>query len=75
MRTRHIANEELGAIGVRTSVRHREQTLVGMLDPNSLISKFRPINTLVTLSVRCHNFTSLHHEVGDDSLDRSTLIK
>ena len=75
MRTRHIANEKLGAVSVRTSVGHREQTLVCMLDPDSFISKFRSINALVTLAVRCYNFASLHHEVRDDSLDLSTLVK
>lgn len=75
MRARHIANKELRAIGVRTSVGHRDQTLVSVLDPDALISELGSVDTLVALTIRSHNLATLHHEVSDHTLDRTALVE
>lgn len=72
---RHVADEKLGAVRVWARVGHRDQTLVRVLYPDPLVSELGSVDALVPLAVGSHDFTSLHHELGNDSLDLSALVK
>ena len=71
--TGHIANEELGAIGVWTRVRHRKKSFVSVPDPNSFIRKFASIDTSMTFSISI-DLASLHHELRDHSLNLAAVV-
>ncbi len=45
-----------------------------MFNPNAFVREFGPVNALITLSIRSHNFTSLHHKIRDNSLNLSALV-
>ena len=74
VRARDVAHKELAAVCVGPSVRHRQQTLVSMLDPNAFVLKLLAVDALVARAIRVHNLAALHHEVRNHSLDHSTFV-
>ena len=75
MWTWNITNKKLWTICVWTSICHWYKTFVTVFNPNSFIWEFASVNALVTLSIRCNNFSSLHHKFRDHSLNLAAFVK
>merc|ERR1740117_54056 len=69
----HSGEEELGAIGVRASVRHAKDTSASVLEFEILVSELRAVNALTASAVAAGEVTALNHEVRDDAVERATL--
>ena len=74
VRCRSVADEELGAVGVRAGIRHRQDALVGVRQPNLLISKLLTVNALATGSISSCRITALHHEPIDDTMEAVVFV-
>jgi hypothetical protein len=66
-------DEELGSIGVGTSVGHRKSSGLGVLQLEVLISELSTIDGLATGTVALGEVTTLAHEVGNDSMESASL--
>lgn len=67
-------NEELTAIGVGASVRHRQDTFVSVRVPNLLVFEFLSVDRHSASSVPSSSVTALHHEVLDDTVELIALV-
>ena len=74
MRGGSIADEELRAVGVGASVRHRQDTGMCVREPDLLIVELLSINADTAGTVACSSVTTLHHEVGDDAMEFVVLV-
>jgi len=70
----HVADEELGAIGIRSRVGHGEKPGMGVLYPDVLVSELHSVDTLRTLSVSSDDLATLHHEPRNDSLNNTSTV-
>ena len=63
------SNEELRSIGIGSSVCHREEEGLSVLELEVLIIEARAIDALTTSAVTICEVTSLSHEAWDDSVE------
>ena len=66
-------DEELGAVGVGTSVRHGEEVGLGVLESEVLVSELVAVDGLATGSVAGGEVTTLSHEARDNSVELAAL--
>jgi len=59
----HGGNEELRAVGVRSSISHGKETGLGVLQCEVLVCEFLAVDGLSTSSVPSGEVTSLQHEL------------
>lgn len=62
-------DEELGAVGVRTSIGHRQQTRLVMSLGEVLIRESSTVDGLSSSTIKVGEVTTLEHEVGNDSVE------
>ena len=67
-------DEELGTVGVWTSVSHGQQTWLGVLQGEVFIGKFFTVDGLTTGTVVTSEVTTLQHELWDDSVESRTFV-
>eukprot|EP00352_Strombidinopsis_acuminata_P006839 CAMPEP_0176368278 /NCGR_PEP_ID=MMETSP0126-20121128/22484_1 /TAXON_ID=141414 ORGANISM="Strombidinopsis acuminatum, Strain SPMC142" /NCGR_SAMPLE_ID=MMETSP0126 /ASSEMBLY_ACC=CAM_ASM_000229 /LENGTH=147 /DNA_ID=CAMNT_0017726467 /DNA_START=235 /DNA_END=675 /DNA_ORIENTATION=+ len=67
------AEEELGAVGVGTSVGHGEDTGTSVLVNEVLVSEFLTVDGLTTGTVAAGEVTTLGHETLDDTMEFASL--
>lgn len=68
------AKEELGAIGVRSSIGHGQDARAGVTQSEVLISKLGAIDGLPTSAIAGCEVTTLTHEVGDHTMETAALV-
>lgn len=66
------ADKKLRAVGVGASVRHG-QAAREVLELKVLVFKLRTVNGLAASSIAVREVTSLHHEIGDDTMEARAL--
>mmetsp|Transcript_53101 Transcript_53101/g.103917 ORF Transcript_53101/g.103917 Transcript_53101/m.103917 type:complete len:211 (-) Transcript_53101:169-801(-) len=66
-------DEELGSVRVRSSVGHREEVWLVVLDRKTLVCKFPPVDRLPSRAVAAGEVTSLTHESRDDAVEFGAL--
>lgn len=69
----HSGDEELGAVGVGTSVSHGEETRASVLELEVLISELVAVDGFSTSAVEASEVTTLKHEVLDDAVEDGAL--
>lgn len=62
-------DEELGAIGAGSSVGHGEESWLGVLLVEVLVSEFGSVDRFSSSAVVVGEVSSLKHELGDDSVE------
>lgn len=62
-------NEELRTVGVGTSIGHRQQTGLVVLQDEVLIRELVAVDGLSTGTVTAGEVTTLEHELGDDTVE------
>jgi hypothetical protein len=67
-------DEELRAVGVGTSVGHGEETGASVLQGEVLIGELLAVDGLATSAVATGEVTTLEHELGDDAVERGSLV-
>lgn len=67
------AQEELRAVGVGTSVRHRQNARSSVAQAEVLILELVAVDGLAARSVSAREVASLAHEVGDHAVERGAL--
>ena len=67
-------SQELGTIGVGTSVGHRHYTGTGVLQRKVLILKLVAVDRLAAGAIVVGEVASLAHEVGDDAVEDGALV-
>jgi hypothetical protein len=67
-------DEELGAVGVTTSVGHGEKTLLGVLELEVLVLEAVAVDGLATSAVTLGEVTALDHKVLDDAVEGRALV-
>ena len=67
-------DEELGAVGVTTSVSHGEKTLLGVLELEVLVLEAVTVDGLATSAVTLGEVTTLDHKVLDDTVEGRALV-
>ena len=72
--SRAVADEELGAIGVGSSIGHRQNALVGMWKPDSLIFELLSVDAFASSAIAVGGISSLHHKTFDDSVELDALV-
>lgn len=68
------ADEELGSVGVWSSVGHGQDASVSVLQGEVLISKLVAVDGLSTGSVVVGEVTALTHEARDDAVEGAALV-
>jgi len=68
------ADEELGAVGVGTSVGHGEDAGAVVLELEVLILELVAVDGLSSSAVVVGEVTALAHEVGDDPVEGAALV-
>ena len=68
------AHEELGTIGVGTSIGHREVPSFGVLHQEVLVLEFFTIDRLSTSSISSCKVSTLSHELSDDTMEARSLV-
>ena len=68
------AHEELGPVGVGTSVGHRQDSGSGMLEGKVLVFELVSVDGLASGSVVVCEIITLAHEVGDDPVEGGSLV-
>jgi hypothetical protein len=66
--------EELGAVGARASVSHREDTSAGVLEVEVFVGELFAVDGFATSAVLAGEVTTLAHKAGDDAVERRTSI-
>ena len=72
-RAGNSANEELGSVGVGTSIGHGKNTRASVLVDEVLILELHAINALSSSSITIGEITTLEHELGNDSVEDASL--
>ena len=67
-------DEELRAVGVGTSVGHREEAGASVLELEVLILELGAVDGLATSAVALGEVTTLEHEVLDDAVEGRALV-
>jgi len=67
-------DEELGAVGVGTSVGHGEKSRFGVLTGEVLVSELLTVDGLATSAVATGEVTALEHELRDDTVESRPSI-
>ena len=67
------AQEELGAVGVRAGVGHRQDSRSGVLQGEVLVLELVAIDGLASGAVSSGEVTSLAHEAGNDPVEAGSL--
>ena len=67
-------HEELGSIGVGSSVGHGHVTSLSVLDSEVLISEFFSIDGLSSSTVAGGEISTLSHELSNDSVESATFV-
>ena len=67
-------DEELRAIGVRTSIGHRHNSGSGVLQNKVLILKFVAVDRFSASAIVIGEVTALAHKVWNDAMERATLV-
>jgi hypothetical protein len=67
-------DEELGTVGVWTSVGHGQQTWSVVSLSKVLVSKLLTVDGLTTGTITSGEVTTLQHELWDDSVEWGTLV-
>lgn len=67
-------DEELRAIGVGSSIGHREDTRLGMLELEVFVLELGAVDGLASGAVVVREVTSLTHEVRDDPMETAALV-
>lgn len=70
----HGGDEELGAVGVGTSIGHRHDTRSSVLQDEVLVSELLTIDRLSTSAIVVREVAALQHEVGDDTVEGGALV-
>lgn len=70
----HGSDEELGTIGVGSSISHREDTRSSVLQEEVLVSELLAIDGLATSTIVVRKVTTLQHEVGDNTMEGGALV-
>jgi hypothetical protein len=73
-RARNGGDEELGSVGVGSSIGHREQSRLGVLVDKVLIGKLFSVNGLSSSSISSGKVSSLEHELGNHSVELAALV-
>ena len=73
MRGGREAEEELGAIGVRSSVGHGEDTSSSVLVGEVFVVKSSTVDGLTATAITSREVASLGHETGNDAMELGTL--
>ena len=64
-----VTNEEGASISIRSPIRHRKDTLMGVSDPDLFIGELRPVGAeSIDTVVVVHDFAALHHKARNDAL-------
>jgi len=66
--------EELGAVGVSSSVGHRQHSRSRVLQLEVFVSKLLSVDGLASSAVVVGEVASLAHEVGDDTVESASLV-
>jgi len=67
-------DEELRSVGVLSSVGHGEETRLGVLQLEVLVSELLAVDGLSTGSIVLGEVTTLQHELGDDTMERAAFV-
>lgn len=67
-------DEELGPVGVWTSISHGEQTWGSVLELEVLVSELLSVDGFSTSAVEVGEVSSLEHELRDDSVENGSLV-
>jgi len=67
-------DEELGSVGVRSSVGHREKSGLGVLELEVLVSELLTVDGLSSGTVTLGEVTSLEHEFRDNSVEGRSSV-
>jgi len=70
-----VADKELRAVGIGSSIRHGEDSRVGVGKPDAFISELLSVNTFASSSVSHGGVSTLHHKAVDDSVERIALVR
>ena len=68
------AEEELGSVGVWSSIGHRKDALVRVRVPNLLVVEPIAVDAHATSAISSRGVTSLHHEVINDPVEAVALV-
>ena len=74
-RGRHSSEEELGAVGVRTSVGHGQISCSSVLQLEVLICELLSVDGLAAGAITVGEVTSLDHEVLDDAVESASALE
>jgi len=67
-------NEELGAVGVGTSIGHGQKTTLSVLNEEVFVSELSTVDGFTTSTVTNSEITTLSHELGDDSVENGVQV-
>jgi len=70
-----VADKELRAIGIGSSVSHGEDSRVSVGEPDAFISELLSVNAFASSSVSHGGVSTLHHEAVDDSVEGIALVR
>ena len=73
-RARDSSDEELGAVGVGASVRHRQKSGNSVLEVEVLVGKVTPVDGVSSSPVTAFEITTLDHEILDDTMEEGTFV-
>ena len=73
VRRRHRRDEKLRPVGVRPSIRHRQQERFRMVHGEGLVLKLFTINRLAARPISGGKVTYIHHAISQARLQRSEI--